>query len=185
MPALYRQRRSASRAITLLSATSVIAFFPEFFTIVGPLVRDIYLSVGLSFLALLEKPALPIWGAAILATIVLKRHDKIDAACLLLLVTSLGFAAVFFVVDDFHRSASQTLQPRGHLAVSCRCGGAGLDFPVRGFPRRAGAFRRKIRVPRCGRCGDAPKVLRGSFPRRLLRRVRPSGCRRRGCQHAP
>jgi hypothetical protein len=32
-----------------------------------------------------------------LATIVLKRHDKIDAACLLLLVTSLGFAAVFFL----------------------------------------------------------------------------------------
>jgi hypothetical protein len=95
--AVFAPENLIAAAITLLSATSVIAFFPEFFTIVGPLVRDIYLSVGLSFLALLEKPALPIWGAAILATIVLKRHDKIDAACLLLLVTSLGFAAVFFL----------------------------------------------------------------------------------------
>ena len=95
--AVFAPENLIAVAITLLSATSVIAFFPEFFTIAGPLVRDIYLSVGLSFLALLEKPALPIWGVAILATIVLKRHDKIDAACLLLLVTSLGFAAVFFL----------------------------------------------------------------------------------------
>ena len=98
--AVFAPENLIAAAITLLSATSVIAFFPEFFTIVGPLVRDIYLSVGLSFLALLEKPALPIWGAAILATIVLKRHDKIDAACLLLLVTSLGFAAVFFFAAE-------------------------------------------------------------------------------------
>ena len=82
-------------AIVLLYAASVIAFFPEFFTTIGPLVRDVYIPVGLSFQTLLEKPALPIWGVTILATIVLKRHDKIDAACLLLLTTSLGFAAVF------------------------------------------------------------------------------------------
>jgi hypothetical protein len=83
--------------IALLYAASVVAFFPQFFTIVGPLVRDIYLPVGLSFQALLEKPALPIWGGAVFAIIVLKRHDKIDAACLLLLATSLGFAAVFLL----------------------------------------------------------------------------------------
>jgi hypothetical protein len=84
-------------AIALLYAASVIAFFPEFFTIVSPVVRDVYIPVGLSFPALLEKPALPIWGAAIFVTMVLKRHDRIDAACLLLLTTSLGFAAVFFL----------------------------------------------------------------------------------------
>jgi hypothetical protein len=82
-------------AIALLCAASIIAFFPEFFTTIGPLVRDIYIPVGLSFQALLEKPALPIWGVAILATMALKRRDKIDAACMLLLTTSLGFAAIF------------------------------------------------------------------------------------------
>jgi hypothetical protein len=82
-------------ALALLYGASIIAFFPEFFTTIGPLVRDVYIPVGLSFQALLEKPALPIWSVAILATIVLKRHDKIDAACLLLLTTSVGFAAVF------------------------------------------------------------------------------------------
>ena len=49
-------------AIALLYTASIIAFFPEFFTTIGPLVRDIYIPVGLSFQALLEKPALPIWG---------------------------------------------------------------------------------------------------------------------------
>ncbi len=85
----------AAAAIALLYAASIIAFFPEFFTTIGPLVRDVYIPVGLPFQALLEKPALPIWGVALLATIVLKRHNQIDAACLLLLTTSLGFAAVF------------------------------------------------------------------------------------------
>ncbi len=82
-------------AIALLYAAGIVVFFPEFFSIIGPLVRDVYIPVGLSFQALLEKPALPIWGVAILATIALKRHDKIDAACLLLLTTSLGFAVIF------------------------------------------------------------------------------------------
>ena len=81
--------------VTLLYAASVIAFFPEFFTVIGPVVRDVYIPVGLSFPALLAKPALPIWSAAIFVTIIVKRHDKIDAMCLLLLTTSLGFAAAF------------------------------------------------------------------------------------------
>jgi hypothetical protein len=93
--AVFTPENLTAAAIALLYAASVMAFFPEFFTTIGPLVRDVYIPVGLSFQALLEKPALPIWGVAILATIVLKRHDKIDAACLLLLTTSLGFAAVF------------------------------------------------------------------------------------------
>ena len=84
-------------AVAVLYAASVVAFYPEFFSVMGPLIRDVYIRVGLSFPALLEKPALPIWGAAILVTIVLKRHGKIDPACLLLLASSLGFAVVFLL----------------------------------------------------------------------------------------
>ncbi|HEX9469085.1 MAG TPA: hypothetical protein VF957_06055, partial [Bradyrhizobium sp.] len=95
--AVFAPENLIAAGIALLYAASVVAFFPEFITIVGPLVRDVYIPAGVSFQALLERPALPIWGVAILATIVLKRHDRIDAACLLLLVTSLGFAAVFIL----------------------------------------------------------------------------------------
>ena len=84
-------------AVILLYAASIVAFFPAYFTIIVPLVRDIYIPVGVPFQALLEKPPLLIWAVAIVTTIALKRHDKVDAACALLLATSLGFAAAFFL----------------------------------------------------------------------------------------
>jgi hypothetical protein len=93
--AAFTPENLTAATIALLYAAGVAAFFPEFFTTIGPLVRDVYIPVGLSFQALLGKPALPIWGVTILATIALKRRDKIDAACLLLLTTSLGFAVIF------------------------------------------------------------------------------------------
>jgi len=84
-------------AVILLYAASMVAFFPAYFTIIVPLVRDIYIPVGVPFQVLLEKPPLLIWAVAIATTIAVKRHDKIDAACLLLFATSLGFAAAFFL----------------------------------------------------------------------------------------
>ena len=128
-------------AIALLYTASIIAFFPEFFTTIGPLVRDICIPVGLSFQALLEKPALPIWGVAILAIIVLKRRDRIDAACLLLLTTSLGFAAIFVLQRKgwpYHSYPMITLvmlalgyalasnTPRTALDRTCRAGAIAL-----------------------------------------------------------
>jgi hypothetical protein len=128
-------------AIALLYTASIIGFFPEFFTTIGPLVRDIYIPVGLSFQALLEKPALPIWGVAILAIIALKRRDKIDAACLLLLTTSLGFAAIFVLQRKgwpYHSYPMITLvmlalgyalasnTPRTALDRTCRAGAIAL-----------------------------------------------------------
>jgi hypothetical protein len=95
--AVFAPESLIAAAVALLYAASVIVFVPEFLTVIGPLMRDVYIPVGLSFPALLEKPALPIWGTVILAMVVLKRHDKIDATCLLLLATSLGFAVVFLL----------------------------------------------------------------------------------------
>lgn len=95
--AVFAPENLIAAAVAVLYTASVVVFYPEFFTVIGPLVRDVYIAVGQPIPVLLAKPALPIWGAAILATVVLKRHEKIDAACLLLLATSLGFAAVFLL----------------------------------------------------------------------------------------
>ena len=76
-------------------AVCVAVFTPEFFTVIGPLVRDIYIPVGISLEALVQKPALPIAAAAMFAAMLLQRRDRIDVTCLLLLATSLGFAVVF------------------------------------------------------------------------------------------
>src|SRR5258706_3701853 len=115
--AAFTPENLTAAVIALLYAAGVAAFFPEFFTSIGPLVRDVYIPVGLSFEALLEKPALPIWGVAILATIVLKRRDRIDAACLLLLTASLGFAAVFLLRPKGWPYQSYSMISPGMLAL--------------------------------------------------------------------
>ncbi|MEH2472848.1 hypothetical protein V1281_005963 [Nitrobacteraceae bacterium AZCC 2161] len=84
-------------AVVGLYLAGVIVFFPEFFTVIGPLVRDVYIPVGISFSALLEKPAVPLWLIAMLAAYLLKRRSGIDATLVLLLATSSGFAVAFFL----------------------------------------------------------------------------------------
>lgn len=106
-------------ALAGLYLVCVVAFYPEFFTVIGPLVRDIYLPVGISFDALLEKPAVPIWIAAILITALLKRRDKIDAACLLLFASSLGFAAVFILQRKGWPYHSYPMIALALLALGC------------------------------------------------------------------
>ena len=84
-------------AIVAVYILCIVVFYPEFFTIMGPLVRDIYVPVGISFAALLEKPATPIWAIASLAAIFLGRRGRFDETVLLLLATSFGFAVIFFL----------------------------------------------------------------------------------------
>ncbi|WP_291869487.1 hypothetical protein [Bradyrhizobium sp.] len=122
--AVFAPENLVAAAVVLLYGAGVVAFFPEFFTVIGPVVRDVYLPVGVSFQGLLEKPALPIWGAAALATIVLKRRDRIDATQLLL-ATSLGFAAVFMLQRKgwpYHSypMVALVLFALGHAVVSTR-----------------------------------------------------------------
>jgi hypothetical protein len=84
-------------AIVGIYILCVAVFYPEFFTVIGPLVRDVYFPVGLSPGALLEKPAVTIWMSAALAALLLQRTGKIDATRIMLLTTSLGFAIVFLL----------------------------------------------------------------------------------------
>jgi hypothetical protein len=92
---LVTPENAITAAVVGVYALCVAAFYPEFFTVIGPMVRDVYLPVGLSFAALLEKPALMFWASAALAALLLRRPGKIDASLIVLLATSLGFALVF------------------------------------------------------------------------------------------
>jgi hypothetical protein len=82
-------------AVVGVYALCVGAFYPEFFTVIGPMVRDVYLPVGLSPAALMEKPAMTLWASAALAALLLRRPGKIDASLIVLLAASLGFAFAF------------------------------------------------------------------------------------------
>lgn len=85
---------SAAIAMALYVAV-IIVLFPEFLTVIGPLVRDVYLKVHQPFMALLEKPAVALWATALIAAVVLRRRGGVDGPFVLLLVASAGFAAAF------------------------------------------------------------------------------------------
>jgi len=78
-------------------AAATAIFFPEYFTIVGPLARDVYVPIGTPFAEMLMKPAVPLWGLASIAAVVLMRGKLRDAPFLIALALSAGFAMIFFL----------------------------------------------------------------------------------------
>jgi len=92
---LLRPEYLALAIALALYAAVVIVLFPEFLTVVGPMVRDVYLQVQQPVMMLLEKPAVTLWATALLAAVVLKRRVGVDGPFVLLLATSAGFAAGF------------------------------------------------------------------------------------------
>jgi hypothetical protein len=86
-----------SAAIVAIYGGCVVVFYPDFFSFIAPLMRDVYIRVGASPLEMLKTPAVPIWVALMFASFLLKRRGRIDGALLLLLMTSLGFMLAFLL----------------------------------------------------------------------------------------
>ncbi|MDP1582553.1 MAG: hypothetical protein Q8M18_03905 [Bradyrhizobium sp.] len=84
-------------AIVGAYALGIIAFYPEFLSVIAPLLRDVYIMVGSSALEMISAPAIPIWAALVFSALVLKRTGRIDGTLLLLLATSFGFAVAFLL----------------------------------------------------------------------------------------
>jgi hypothetical protein len=61
-----------------------------------PLLRDVY-TIGLPFARMLEKPVVPVWGIALIGTVLLKRGKAFDGADALLIAASLGFGLIYFL----------------------------------------------------------------------------------------
>jgi hypothetical protein len=78
-----------------VAATAI--FFPEYFTVIGPLARDVYVPIGTPFAEMLMKPAVPLWGLASIAAVVLMRGRLRETPFLVVSALSVGFAAIFFL----------------------------------------------------------------------------------------
>ncbi|RTL53907.1 MAG: hypothetical protein EKK40_05025 [Bradyrhizobiaceae bacterium] len=83
--------------VVAIYGVCVAIFYPDFFSFVGPLARDVYIPVGKSFGAMLMKPAVPLWLALVLLTLSFKRNGRQSKPALGLLAVSAGFAAAFFL----------------------------------------------------------------------------------------
>ncbi len=94
---LFAPENFIAAAIVAIYGVCVVIFYPEFFSFIAPLVRDVYVRVGASPLDMLKTPAVLIWAALICVGLIAKRRGAIDSAVLLLLTTSFGFALAFFL----------------------------------------------------------------------------------------
>ena len=84
-------------ALVVIHALCIVAFYPEYFTLIYPLVRDVYLLANLPLLVMLRTSAAAVWWPAIMVTLALQsRRQKVDAAALVMMAGSLGFAISFF-----------------------------------------------------------------------------------------
>ena len=83
-------------AIIGIYAACTAIFFPDYFTIIGPLMRDVYLPIGVPFAQMLQRPAVPLWGAMLIVAMLLKRKP-LDTTQLLPMTLSVGFGIVFLL----------------------------------------------------------------------------------------
>ena len=88
----------------VIAAATVIAyvifiyiFYPAYFTQIYPLVRDVYLLFTLSMAQTIASAGVAAWFAILIAAWLMKPAGKSDAATLILIATSIGFAAAYFV----------------------------------------------------------------------------------------
>jgi hypothetical protein len=84
---------AAAGGIFYVAVTAIV--WPQFFTEVLPLLRDVYVPVKLPMTALLEAPATALWAVALLAIFALHRKQRLSPALILLMATSASFAAAF------------------------------------------------------------------------------------------
>src|SRR5258705_12470561 len=107
-------------ALVVVYAICIFVFYPEYFTIIYPLARDVYLLLKAPILALFVSSATALWVGAVMIVLALQsRQQKLDAACFVLLAASFGFAIAFFVQRkgwDYHAYPMVAL---GLLAAGC------------------------------------------------------------------
>ncbi|MEH2494304.1 hypothetical protein V1294_000783 [Bradyrhizobium sp. AZCC 1678] len=95
---LFAPENWIAAALVVIHAICIVVFYPEYFTLIYPLVRDVYLLLKVPFLAILLMSATALWLAAIMVVLALQsRRRKPDATSLVMLAGSLGFAVSFFV----------------------------------------------------------------------------------------
>ncbi len=83
-------------AVVSVYGACTLVFFPEYFTDMLPLVRDVY-SIGLPLSLMLMKPAASLWVLTLTAALVLRRSKELEPVLLLLLAASAAFFVVYLL----------------------------------------------------------------------------------------
>lgn len=95
---LFAPENWIAAALVVIHAVCIVAFYPEYFTLIYPLVRDVYLLLKVPFLFILLTSATTLWLLAMMVALALQsQRRKVDVAVLVMMAGSLGFAVSFFV----------------------------------------------------------------------------------------
>jgi hypothetical protein len=95
---LFAPENWIAAALVLIYALGIAVFYPEYFALIYPLVRDVYLLANLPFLVVLQTATAMLWPLTILIALALQsRREKLDTAASVMMAGSLGFAVAFFL----------------------------------------------------------------------------------------
>jgi hypothetical protein len=131
---LFAPENWIAAALVVLHGVCTFVFYPEYFTIIYPLVRDVYLLLRAPLAALFLTSAAAVWIGSVLTVLALQNQQrKPDTASLVALAASFGFAVVFFLQRKGWDYQAYPMVALGLMAVGCAI--AAID-PERARPWR-------------------------------------------------
>jgi hypothetical protein len=138
---LFAPENWIAAALVVIHALCIVAFYPEYFTLIYPLVRDVYLLLKAPLLLILLTSATMLWLLAIMVVLALQsRRQKVDGAALVIMAGSLGFAISFFVQGKGWGYHAYPMVALGLLAAGWAVAAAGGDEQAASRRLRAGAI---------------------------------------------
>ena len=131
---LFALENWIAAALTAAYGVGVLVFYPEYFTIIYPLVRDVYLLLQAPLLAIFATTATALSvGAAMIVLILQRREGERDVVSVVVLAAALGFAMAFFLQHKGWGYHAYPMVAFALMAVGCAI--AAVD------PERAGSRR--------------------------------------------
>jgi hypothetical protein len=137
---LFAPENWIAAALVLICALGVAVLYPAYFTLIYPLVRDVYLLANRPFLVVVQTATTMLWPLTILITLALQsRREKLDSAASVTLAGSLGFAVAFFLQAKGWAYQAYPMVALGLLAAGWALA-AGGDERTASRPLRVGAM---------------------------------------------
>lgn len=94
---LFSPENLIAGALVTAYAVGCYIYYPEYFTLIYPIVRDTYLSWSMPMSVVLFNSATLLWAIAAIAILLVHRRRPLDSAALVTVLASLGFAFSFFL----------------------------------------------------------------------------------------
>lgn len=103
----------------VLYGVATYVVFPEYFTVIYPLVRDVYLLLKAPIEALLLTGAMGLWAVAMSVILLLPRRRRFDPALVVLSAASAGFVAAFLMQQKGWGYHAYPMVALAMMAVGC------------------------------------------------------------------